>query len=247
MGLSLLMIVFIPFLQGGLIGMSTEALDGHTSLETFVDVGKANYVRLLVAYLALLALNLVLGFFVFIAAVVGGFAFFLRGSAEVPLAVLAIVGIVGAIVGLVYLVISFFVQFYGHAIVLDDLGPIEGFKRSIRRVRHNLVSVAGYTVLVFVLGGLAGAVFGAGSWLTTPETSSMLLGFQLSLPLIVVVAVLIAVIATVAGGFFGIYSVAFYRRLPLPDDREMTEGDRDITPTDATSPETSVHDDSTGA
>ena len=49
MGLSLLMIVFIPFLQGGLIGMSTEALDGHTSLETFVDVGKANYVRLLVA------------------------------------------------------------------------------------------------------------------------------------------------------------------------------------------------------
>ncbi len=85
---------------------------------------------------------------------------------------------------------------------------------------------------------------GADSWLTTPETPSMLLGFELSLPLIVVVAVLIGVIATVAGAFFGSYSVAFYRRLPLPGDRETAEDDRDGSPTDATSPDTSVQDDS---
>ena len=42
---SLLFVAVVPFLQAGLLAMADEALDGPTSLATFVDGGKQHYVR----------------------------------------------------------------------------------------------------------------------------------------------------------------------------------------------------------
>lgn len=215
---SLLMIVAVPFFQGGLVGMSAEALDGRTSLATFLDVGKSRYVSLLGAYLLMFALNLVLGLAVLVplligGVVLGGLGLGGGGPARASLVVLAVVGIVAVIVLLAYLLLVFFLQFYGHAIVLEDLGAIDGLKRSASRVRHNLLPTLGYSVLVGVLGGVAGIVFGAGSWLTTPETASLLGLPSPSLPAVVAIALVITALATGFGAFLAVYSVAFYLRL----------------------------------
>jgi hypothetical protein len=48
---SLIFILVKPFFQAGIIGMADEALDGRTSLESFLREGKVNYVSVLVACL----------------------------------------------------------------------------------------------------------------------------------------------------------------------------------------------------
>lgn len=64
-GVSLLMsgllLVVLPFYQGGILGMADEARNADTSLSTFLAVGKTNYVSLLLAYLLLIALIIGLG------------------------------------------------------------------------------------------------------------------------------------------------------------------------------------------
>jgi hypothetical protein len=215
---SLLMIVAVPFFQGGLVGMSAEALEGRTSLGTFLEVGKSKYVSLLGAYLLVFAFNLLLGIAVVVplvlgGAYVGGLGLSGAGIGRAGLVVLAVVGLVAVAVLLAYLLVMFFLQFYGHAIVLEDLGAVAGLKRSASRVRQNLLSTLGYTIVVGVLGGVAGLVFGAGSWLTSPQTASLLGLPSPSLPIVVLIALTITALSTVFGAFLAIYSVAFYLRL----------------------------------
>jgi len=155
--MSLVFLVVMPFFHGGLIAMADEALDGRTALQTFVDDGKANYVSLLVAYLALMAVNFALGMVAFFVALFGGIFVLGGGGLEsASLAVLAAIGIVVAIVVLLYLLVLFFLQFYGQAIVLEDMGAVDGLKHSASVVRHHLVSTLGYSVLVGILGGVFG-------------------------------------------------------------------------------------------
>jgi len=131
LGMSLVFLVVMPFFHGGLIAMADEALDGRTALQTFVDDGKANYVSLLVAYLALMAVNFALGMVAFFVALFGGIFVLGGGGLEsASLAVLAAIGIVVAIVVLLYLLVLFFLQFYGQAIVLEDMGAVDGLKHS---------------------------------------------------------------------------------------------------------------------
>jgi len=127
LGMSLVFLVVMPFFHGGLIAMADEALDGRTALQTFVDDGKANYVSLLVAYLALMAVNFALRMVAFFVALFGGIFVLGGGGLEsASLAVLAAIGIVVAIVVLLYLLVLFFLQFYGQAIVLEDMGAVDG-------------------------------------------------------------------------------------------------------------------------
>lgn len=214
LGSSLLFIVIMPFFQGGLIGMADEALDGHTSLQTFVADGKSNYVSILVAYLALMAINFVLGMIGFFVAIAGGVLFLESGGVEsANITVLAIVGVVVAIVVLLYLLVIFFAQFYGQAIVLDDLGAVDGFKRSFSAVRHHLVSTLGYTVLGGIVGGLVGLIFGAASTLMSPQSAPMFHLPEPSLPIVVAVGCIVLVGGTLFGGFFTVFSVSFYRTI----------------------------------
>ena len=213
--LSLVFIFIIPFFQAGIIGMADEALDGRTSLDRFLTDGKSNYISILVAYLLLVAVNFVIGIIAFFVAIFGGFALFSDSAGGVGLAVLAVIGVIVAILGLAYLLLIFFIQFYGQAIVLDDLGALDGIKHSVSVVRRNLVSTLGYSVLVGVLGGVAGLVFGGVSILISPRTTEVVTLPQVSLAGAVGVTVLIVVLGSLFGGFFGVYSVAFYGAINL--------------------------------
>jgi hypothetical protein len=167
----------------------------------------------LVAYLVLVAVNFAIGFAAFIMAIPIGFAVFsdLRGG--VGIAVIAIAGLIAVIVVLAYLLFVFFIQFYGQAIVIDDLGAVDGLKHSYTVVRGHLASALGYSVLVGVLGGLAGGVFAIASMLVSPQSTTVLSLPQLSVVSTVVVALLLVVLGALFGVFFGVYSVAFYRTI----------------------------------
>jgi len=212
--LVMLVVLFVlPFFQGGMVGMAAEALDGRTSLATFTREGRANYVSLFVAYLVLIAINFVLGIVLFIASLVAVIGLFQAGSVHVGATTPLVAGVIFAAIFLVYLVVLFFIQFYAQAIVLDDAGATSGFVRSYSLVRQHILSTVGFTVVLLVVGGLLGAVFGAVSILVTPQPYT-----TLSLPhpsTGVLVGVLIGVLAvgTFVGGFFATYSVAFYRAI----------------------------------
>ncbi|MFA9516903.1 hypothetical protein ACERIT_06755 [Halopenitus sp. H-Gu1] len=213
LGLSLVFIVVLPFFQGGLIGMADEALDGRTTLQTFVDDGKSNYVSILVAYLALMAINFALGMIAFFGAIFGGAVLFQSGGLQsANTAVLAVIAVIVAIVLLVYLLLVFFAQFYGQAIVLEDMGVADGFKRSISVVRHHLVSTLGYSLLGAIIGGLAGVVFAAASLIMSPQPTTVVAIPDPSLPIVVGTG-LIVVGGMLFGGFFAVYSVSFYRAI----------------------------------
>jgi hypothetical protein len=210
---SILFVFVLPFFQGGIVGMADEALDGQTSLDSFVDAGRSNYVSLFVAYLVVLAVNVAIGIVAFFAAIPVGAAFLADLGGSVGLAVLVVAGLILLLVGLAYLLFLFFVQFYGQAIVIDDLGAVDGLTHSVRVVRRNLASTLGYTVLVAVLGGLAGIVFAVPSILGAPQTTSALALPRLSVVATAGATVVAVALGTLFGGFFSVYSVAFYRAI----------------------------------
>lgn len=213
LALSLGFVFVMPFFQAGLVGMADEALAGQTSLNTFLEEGRSNYVSILAAYLGVVAVNFALGIVVFPAAVFGGFAVFSDAAGGVGAAVLLVLGLVVAFVAVAYLLFVFFVQFYGQAIVLDDLGAVDGIKRSASVVRHNLASTLGYSVLAGALGGIAGVVFGGVSLLASPQSQAL---FALPYPAwagAVGGSVVVVLLASLFGAFFSVYSVAFYRSI----------------------------------
>ncbi|MFC6989209.1 hypothetical protein ACFQJD_11720 [Haloplanus sp. GCM10025708] len=214
LAISLVFVFLTPFFMAGVIGMADEALGGRTSLSTFVDDGKSNYVSVLVAYLLIVGVNFVLGFVAFVAALVGGFAF-LGGASfgAVGMGIIAVLGVVALVVVLAYIVFVFLVQFYGQAIVLDGYGALDGLKHSVAVVRNNLVSTLGYTAVVIVIGGLAGLGFGLLSLLSSPQPPEVAALPHLSLAASLGVALVVVALGTLVGGFFGVFSVAFYRTI----------------------------------
>ena len=229
LGFSGITVFVTPFFFGGVIGMANEAIDGRTSVGTFVGEGKANYVPVLVVYLSLFAVNLVLGFVIVFAAIVGGLLFFQHGGGlhSLPLVVLGAIGLL-ALLG--YLVVLFAVQFFGHAIVVDDRRAAESIKRSAWCVRHNLVAVLGYTVVTTVGGAVFGLFGGLFSLLTSPRLSGPGRGVDgatatplanalpVDIPAVgiagtVGLALLLVVGSGLFGGFFAAFSTAFYRRI----------------------------------
>jgi hypothetical protein len=227
-----LFVLVFPFLFAGVVGMADEALGGRTSLGTFVASGRHHYVPVLVAYLLLFGAGVVLALVVSFGALLLGGVAFAAGAGAVAgrTTVLVAVGLllVGGVV--LFALPLFFVQFYGHAIVVDDLGAVAGLKRSVSCVRHNLLAVLGYTVVVGVVGavfGLFGAVFslltsprltgaGAGMGGTAPGTTAPPVPVDAPSvgPVIVAGLVVVFVLASgLFGGFFAAYSTAVYRRI----------------------------------
>jgi len=215
---SLLSLAAIPFFQGGLLAMADEALDGRTSLATFVQSGKRYYVAILVAYLVLLAVNFAFGMVAFVSIFAGGVLFIGSGQFGEPnLAILVALGIVAAIGVLAYLLVVFFLQFYGQAIVLEDRDAVAGLKRSVGVVRRNLLSTLGYVILTGLIGAMAGIGFaGASTLLSYGATTPTGVGPAASEPsllAIVGVGFGVLVLGTLFGGFFSVFSVAFYREI----------------------------------
>ncbi|SHG39077.1 DUF7847 domain-containing protein [Halobaculum gomorrense] len=222
LALSALYLVLVPFVQAGLIGMADEALDGRTSVATFVAAGKANFVSMFVVSLILFGVNIALGAIAFVAGIVGVVSFYSGGAVGTGgpnTALLAVVGLVVLAAVLAYLVVAFLIQFYGQAIVIDGYDAIDSVKRSVGVVRRNLVSVLGYTVLVGVLAGALGAAVGIGSAIATPQFGASAGAppdpFAVSPPSLgaIAAAALLVVLGTLFGGFFGVLSVSYYREL----------------------------------
>lgn len=228
LGVSLLFILLVPFIFAGMIGMADEALDGKTSLSTFVETGKQYYLSMMGAYLLVLGGSIVFGLVVFIALTVFGITVFAAvggaSGASVSGAVLggiALVVIAGLFLSFIPL---FFIQFYGQAIVLDGESAIGGFKRSVSLVRRNLLSVFGYSMLVFGVGIISGLFSSIPSTLLSVQTAqpSPTPGFP-EIPLSIIAGLIIVgtVVMGLVGSLFLTFSVAFYRSLdssPTDDD-----------------------------
>lgn len=206
-----LLIFATPFVHAGLIGMADEALNGYTALTTFIQAGKDNFVSVLSLYLLFVAINSVLG----IILIVGALFLFLMSAGWSDLIPLAITGVVLSLVLIAYLLVLFFVQFYGHAIVIEEVGVVKGVKRSISQVRRHLLRTVRYSVVSSIIGLL---------FTSTVVISYILLIFpitamfgvplpQFSTAEIMVGAALIMGVQTLVGGSFTVYSVAFYHKI----------------------------------
>lgn len=210
--LSVAYVFVLPFVQGGLVGMADEALDGSTSLATFRSAGGRNYVSLLVVSIVFVVINIITGVFVLFAGFVAIFARYPGGAGDTT-ALVAFILVVLAIVALGYLLFVFFVQFYAQAIVVDRRGALDALRRSGALVRAHFVSVFGYSIGVGLLGGLVGVVFAISSMIVTPGAATSFGLPQLSLAGVAGISLVVVAIGTLLGSFFGVFSVAFYRTM----------------------------------
>jgi len=219
LGMSGVLLLFLPFYQGGILGMGDEARNGSTSIGTLIEVGKSNYVSLLLSYVVVLAIAVAFGIIVGLLTVVGGIGLIAGGGQSSPgflavsPAILAVGGIVSLLLVVGYLGTMVFIQFYGHEIVLNDAAVGEAFTGSIGLVRNNLLSTIGYSLIIFGGGGLIGAISAATSFLVAPQEPFQSFVPELSLPLVVGAAVVSLLATAVLGAFYATYSVTFYREL----------------------------------
>ncbi|WP_435066923.1 hypothetical protein [Haloplanus sp. C73] len=144
---SLVGFLVFPFVLGGFVGMVQTALrNGTPSLGTFVTAGRTHYVRLLLGSLlfALLVLGVAIG--VGMGSFALGVGVIAAGSADGTIAFATMVG--SAVVWLLFvLAVILFLQFYDVAIVVEESGVTDAFRRSVALVRTNLASVVGFSVL----------------------------------------------------------------------------------------------------
>ena len=152
----LVLYLFIPFFLGGVIGMVHDGLAGRTSISRFLEAGKSNYLSLFGGGLVLGVITFVLYFVVgiigFILAIFILGAGSMAGVTSASVVVLAI----GALIGLLVVLLPWFIlQFFPAAVVVDDQGLIDSFKRSGGIVKSNFLSVLGFDALAFLIGLLA--------------------------------------------------------------------------------------------
>jgi hypothetical protein len=219
-------VLALPFFQGGLLGMASEAVAGRTGLDTLVAAGRDNYLSLLLAYFVLLAINFVFGFVALMGvliAVVGGSVTAAPtgapGFGVDPTLLLVLAIPVGGFL-LVYFLVTFVVQFYAHAIVLDDAELVDGFRRSVGLVRSNVASVLGYTLVLLVGSVALGTLAAIASVILAPQPAGTgatplgdLVSFDPTLPVIVLAGVGYLLLTSAFAAFYATYSVAFYREI----------------------------------
>jgi len=198
-----------PLFQAGTIGMANEAATSRrTSLGSFVRDGKQYYLSVLGAYLGLLAIMIAL----FIA---GGIAVGIVAAIYAFVSDSLLVVALGALVGLAavgsYLAVGFSLQFYAHAIVIEEYGAVDGFKRSMAVVRQNLRPVIGYFA-VLMAGGLTILVVYSGLLWISPVDFFAEPG-TVSLSTALIEALLMVVVLAPVGAVYLVYSVLFYRTL----------------------------------
>ena len=159
--ISLVVTVFVyPFIEGGIIGMAYEGVVGHTGFGTFLSEGRENYVGLLLANVLMFAIFIAVGIVYLIISVVvvfvtgfalggmgggGGFAGGMGLGAGLVFTGISALLIVGL------LLVPFFLQFYRAAIVVDDAGVTDSFRRSAGLVRANFAKTLGYNVIALLV------------------------------------------------------------------------------------------------
>jgi hypothetical protein len=215
----------VPFVFGGLLGMADEALGSSTGFGTFIDAGKRHYTSMLGAYLLLVVGSVLLSIVAGIAtAVLGvGTLSILGGASGAGLsntALIATATVSMAVFFLLLMIPLLFVQFYGQAIVIDNRGVAGGFKRSVGLVRRNLLSVCGYSALVFGTSLVFGLLLSVPSMLLSARTAQPAISAlpDFSLPVIIGFVLLGTFLSSLLGSLFLTFSVAFYRALDSTRD-----------------------------
>lgn len=155
----LVLYLFVPFFLGGIIGTIHEGLDGRTSLGRFVDAGTSSYLPLLGGGLLFGAVTVVLyfvvgvvAFFIGIIAIAGIGSAGASGLGGLSVAAMVLLALLGLGTLAISLVPLFVLQFFPAAVVVDDLGLVDSFKRSGGVVRRNFLSVLGFDALAFLIG-----------------------------------------------------------------------------------------------
>jgi hypothetical protein len=216
LGANLLVLLLAPFTQGGMLGLADGALDGRADFRTFLAEGREHYVSLFAAYLVLIGVTIVVGIAAAILLLVFGVGLGAVASSAGG-GSLGGLGLVFAgllvLITLVFVVAFLFVQFYGQAIVVDECGALESFKRSAGLVRRHFLSTLGYTLVTLLLGGAAGVVIGGVSGLLSGDLPAALGIDASSWPLLAGLLLVVLVLSTLSSAFTSLYSVAFYRDL----------------------------------
>ncbi|RQG92859.1 hypothetical protein EA462_01145 [Natrarchaeobius halalkaliphilus] len=211
-----LFVFVMPFFFGGLIGMVNDvATSGRTSLGRFIGHGKTFYLSILGAYLIVFALTMTLGFALGIGVVVGVIGLFASGGSALAIAVVVLLLLVFLVI---YLAIIAVFQFYGHAVVLDGARAVDSLKRSFDVVRTNLRQVVGYYLVLIVGGVVIGGIYGAMMLLLFPPATP---GEPAPMPDLGPALVGVggsALLTTLFGAVFLVYSVVFYRAITGLDE-----------------------------
>ncbi|MFA1611798.1 DUF7847 domain-containing protein [Halobellus rubicundus] len=150
-GASLAWLVVFPFVLGGFLGTARAAVEGtDASVSQFVTAGRTHYLTLLLGTVAFVLLVLGTVFGLGFAGLVLGIGSIALGAIHEMAAFAA--GVVSLLLWLVaVLAVIMFVQFYDAAIVIEDQGVVDSFRRSVGLVRSNLKSVAGFSLAWLVL------------------------------------------------------------------------------------------------
>lgn len=146
----------VPFYLGGIIGTIAEGLRDSATVGGFFSAGTSNYLSIFGGSIVLGIITFVLYFVVGIVGLI--LAIFVLGfgsMADVTSAAIAVLAVGGLIALLVVLLPWFFLQFFPAAVVVDDLGLVDSFKRSGGLVKGNLVSVVGFDLLAFLISLVA--------------------------------------------------------------------------------------------
>ena len=211
-GASFVIQLLALFFVGGAYAMASESLRGKTTLRTLVAAGKANYLSLLGATILVVVVTGVTFVAIAIVGVVGVLGVGMSvGGGSVPAFVLVLAGLY--LLGFLPL---FFLQFYGPAVVVSDLGAVGSLKRSFALVRRNLLSTLGFDAVVVAMGlvGTAPSVVLYATQfdsLTADGTFSLFAGLGPSMLAGYFVSTLI--LGTLTGAFFWTYQVSFYEQL----------------------------------
>ncbi|WP_311174022.1 hypothetical protein [Halobellus ordinarius] len=150
-GASLAWLVVFPLVLGGFLGTARAAVEGtDASVSQFVTAARTHYLRLLLG--TVLFVLIVLG-----TAIGLGLVGFILGIGSMALGAIHemaafAAGVVSLLLWLLsILAVILFVQFYDAAIVIEDQGVTDAFRRSVGLVRSNLKSVAGFSLAWLVL------------------------------------------------------------------------------------------------
>jgi len=160
--LGIVSFLITPFLVAGLVGMVRESFRGSTSLGTFVDSGRSNYLTMLLAFLARFAIMLVIGIVLGIVGIVLGLVVGIGAIASVggggaPGA--AVGGVTILLLGgfavlavLLFVAVGLLLEFLPAAVVLDGDGPIDALRSSAGVVLSNKLSAVGYLAVRIAVG-----------------------------------------------------------------------------------------------
>ncbi len=243
----LLPLLVTPFFTGGALGYAVEVREkGSSSLSTFIGAGVKNYVRMLMA-----AIIAFVAFYIFMAGVL---MFLLTGGLGDPLT--------GSLLGSLTLALMFLclmaIEFYDISIVAEGSGVIKAFRNSIDFVKRNLLSAAGFFLIVLFLKlllqvplsfGLAGAMMANQTYFdalmnasnaTAANSSALNMTSVLSMgpvPLgtggIVTVAIFQVILQGFVFAFLALYKAEFF--LTVKGRRKITDFDYDFS--DETKPQ----------